>query len=173
MINIRKGTFETNSSSTHSLVVFKESNAAADNQLWRLNDDGVLEIFNVSDLEFGRSPFELLTDWYRRLCYAIASCPDRIEEIEAACYKNLPGLTAIMYPTRRWHQDIGEPYYGYVDHQSAGLLESFLKKHNISFDEFIFDNKYMVVIDGDEYCVFNTLRQTPAWNKDNVEEVYD
>jgi len=172
MINIRHNVFETNSSSSHSLVVFKEPNAAVDDQLWRLNDEGVLEIFDAGDLEFGRSPFELLIDWYRRLCYAIASCPDKIEEIEAACYRNLPGLTAIKYPKERWI-GMGGPYYGYVDHQSAGLLEHFLKQHHISFDDFIFNNKYMVVIDGDEYCIFNTLRQTPAWNEDSVEEVYD
>ena len=172
MINIRKGTFETNSSSTHSLVVFKESNAAANDESWRLNDDGRLYIVSPSELEFGRSPFELLTNWYGRLRYAIASCPDKIEEIEVACYKNLPGLTEIKYPKERW-SDKDTPYYGYVDHQSAGLLKSFLKQNNITLEEFIFNDKYMVVIDGDEYCVFNTLRQTPAWNKDNVEEIYD
>lgn len=172
MINIRNNVFETNSSSSHSLVVFKESNAAADNELWRLGDDGKLYFFSQNELEFGRSPFELLTTWYRRLCYAIASCSDRIGEIEAACYRNLPGLTAIEYPKDRWNGK-DTPYYGYVDHQSAGLLESFLNQNNITFDEFIFNDKYMVVIDGDEYGIFDTLRQLPTWNQDKVEVIYD
>lgn len=171
MINIRRGTFETNSSSSHSLVVFKESKAAADDESWRFNGDGELHFYGPYELEFGRSPFELLTDWYGRLRYAIASFPDRIEEIEAACYKNLPGLTAIKYPRERWDNE-DTPYYGYVDHQSAGLLESFLNMYNITLEEFIFNDKYMVVIDGDEYCIFDTLQHTPAWNKDGVEEVY-
>lgn len=171
MINIRKGTFETNSSSSHSLVVFKESRAAADDESWRFNGDGELHFYDPYELEFGRSPFELLTDWYGRLRYAIASCPDRIEEIEAACHKNLPWLITIKYPKERWSNE-DTPYYGYVDHQSAGLLQSFLNMHNITLEEFIFNNKYMVVIDGDEYCVFDTLRHTPAWNEDGVEEVY-
>ena len=170
MINIRKGTFETNSSSSHSLVVFKESNNAANDELWRLGDDGKLYIY-ANELEFGRGPFELLTDWYGRLRYAIASCPDKIEEIEAACYKNVPGLTTIKYPGEGWNNK-NTPYYGYVDHQSVGLLENFLNTHNITLEEFIFNDKYMVVIDGDEYCIFDTLQHTPAWNKDSVEEVY-
>lgn len=170
MINIRKGTFETNSSSSHSLVVFKEGGVTVNDELWRLNGHGNLYMY-ANELEFDRSPFELLTDWYGRLRYAIASCPDKIEEIETACYKNVPGLTTIKYPKERWN-DKDTPYYGYVDHQSAGLLESFLNTHNVTLEEFIFNDKYMVVIDGDEYCVFDTLQHTPAWNKDGVEEVY-
>lgn len=170
MINIRKGTFETNSSSSHSLVVFKEGKVSVSNELWRLNGDGKLYIY-ANELEFGRSPFELLTDWYGRLRYAIASCPDKIEEIETACYKNVPGLITIKYPGEGWNNK-NTPYYGYVDHQSVGLLESFLNTHNITLEEFIFNDKYMVVIDGDEYCILDTLQHTPAWNKDGVEEVY-
>ena len=173
MINIRNNVFETKSSSSHNLVVFKGNYEVPDHidPEWYVDNNGILKIYFQNDLEFGRAPFELLTNWYRRLCFAIASCPDRIKEIEEACFRHLDGVYEIQYPTDIWGN--GGSYYGYIDHQSTGLLSKVMALENITFDDFIFNDKYMVVIDGDEYCIFDTLQQTPAWNQDNVEVIYD
>ena len=49
------------------------------------------------------------------------------------------------------------PYYGYVDHQSCGVLQYFLEKHNMTLEEFLLDPKCVVIIDGDEYCAWQKM----------------
>ena len=175
MIQIRKGVFETNSSSSHSIVITKAQDTKVEvpEDDWRISN-GEIYLWD-SDLEFGRAPFNLLIDWYGRLCYALASYgEDKIEEIEEACYRHIPNLKKIKYPTQ-YSYTTGEEqvFYGYVDHQSMGLLQGFLKNHNISLEDFIFDDRYIVVIDGDEYNVFDTFMKTPLFNPDAVENIND
>ena len=52
---------------------------------------------------------------------------------------------------------IAEPYYGYVDHQSTGLLQGFLKRKGITLEEFLSDTRYVIAIDGDEYCELENI----------------
>ncbi len=49
------------------------------------------------------------------------------------------------------------PYYGSIDHQSMGLLQGFLERQNISLEEFLKDPRYVVIIDGDEYCAWQKM----------------
>ena len=178
MIQIRKGIFETNSSSTHALIMLKEDKPLPQfvDVEWRLNSKGLLYLWE-DDLEFGRSPFALLNDWYHRLCYAIASSDEEgREQIEEICYSRIPGFCGFEFPRNQWYDadrdDPSEEYcYGYIDHQSVGLLDAFLSKHNISMENFIFNDRYIVVIDGDEYNVFDTLRSLPVWNENAVEDI--
>lgn len=158
MIQFRSGVFETNSSSSHSIVVTKdEQPIGMIDPEWRLND-GELDLWYTDDLEFGRSPFDILVDWYGRLRYAIASVGEiYMDEIVAACKRHLKGFHHIKLPKDRY--DDGD-YYGYVDHQSIGLLRHTLRVHNITLDDFIFNDKYIVIIDGDEYNVFRRLQET-------------
>lgn len=178
MITIRKGVFETNSSSSHSIVLTKEnhqSETIADSNMidggWRVNKDGIMDFWCEEDLEFGRSPFELLTDWYGRLRYAIASYgndKERLKDIEEICQRHIAGFVCFKFKKDRWDN---QEYHGYVDHQSTGLLQAALKKHNTSLEDFIFNDKYIVVIDGDEYCVFDTLIKTDLFNNNAVEDI--
>ena len=54
-------------------------------------------------------------------------------------------------------------YFGSIETDST-LLERFLKKENISLEEFLTNRKYIIVIDGDEYCVFETLKEEIGFN---------
>ena len=65
------------------------------------------------------------------------------------------------------------PNIGMIDHQSAGLLQNFLKDKNISLKEFLSNQKYIIVIDGDEYCDFNRLLNSGIIDKDFIKEIYD
>lgn len=107
------------------------------------------------------------------MCYAIASYgEDGFKEIEALLYKRIAGLKEIKF----WGHETVYSKYGYVDHQSDGLLQAFLKEHNISLEEFIFNDRYMVVIDGDEYQVFNNMLEVGLINKSEIsviKGVYD
>ena len=178
MIFIRKGVFETNSSSSHSIVMMKNDypvGTVGDSDMvdpdWHVNKDGVMDFWFEDDLNFGRSPFELLTDWYGRLRYAIATYggdKNKLNELEAICQRRIAGFICFKFKEDRWEK--GE-YHGYIDHQSMGLLDAALAKYSVSIEDFIFNDKFIVVIDGDEYCIFNTLTETDMFNKDAVEDI--
>jgi len=175
MIKIRNGVFETNSSSSHSIVVTKTDNPLETvDPEWRMRD-GEIKFWYEDDLEFGRTPFNVLSDWYGRLRYTIASLGEtHMDEIVAACKRHIPGFDHFKFPTSRY-EDGGE-ILGYVDHQSIGLLRHTLIAHHVTMDDFIFNDKYIVIIDGDEYCVFNRLRNTPMFDEnaiDYLEEAND
>ena len=178
MISIRRSVFETNSSSSHSIVMTKQ-NKPIKSELegnmidggWHVNNEGIIDFWFEDDLNFGRSPFELLTDWYGRLRYAIASYSydaDKINDIEEICQRRIAGFTQFKFKKDRWEE---KPYRGYVDHESANLLQHALAKFDISLEEFIFNDRYIVVIDGDEYCVFQTFLESDMFNKNSIEDL--
>lgn len=173
MIQIRNCVFETNSSSSHSIVCTnKDTYLETVNPEWRIRN-GILEIWSEEDLEFERYPFDILSDWYGRLCYAIASCGyENLDEIRTACMKHISEFKDFKFPKDKW-DDKEEDYLGHVDHQSSGLLTHTLNKHNISIEDFIFNDKYIVIIDGDEYCVFDRLAGSPIFSKENIEYIED
>ena len=187
---IRRGVFETNSSSMHSIVVTKENLIKnEDVYLWQ----GKLNLYN-SDLEFDRSPFEILSTPKRKLCYAIASIlpksfyghitededgvpvadeylVGKFDEFDQLASKLFDECDGIDYPTETKRNDKYEwdvPYCGYVDHDSDSLLTKFLDKEGITLYEFISNPKYIVVIDGDEYCVFNSMKEAHLINEENI-----
>ena len=173
MIQIRRNVFETNSSSSHSLIMMKNDKPLPQfiEPGYYVNDKGEINFWE-DDLEFGRAPFNMLVDWYHRLCYVFATYADdkeTREKVEAICYSRIIGLTNIKFPKNSWYNNT--TYYGCIDHQSMGLLESFLKDNDISLEDFIFNDRYVVVIDGDEYCIFDTLRSLPIWDNKAVEKI--
>lgn len=165
MLSIRRNTFETNSSSSHSIVLL---GSAPDNdkyfQTIRLDKDGFYDIWFEDDLEFGRTPFNVLCTFATKLNYAIASFgEDRFDELNELACKYLRGedgsyCTGIKLPKPRWRD--GEVSYGFVDHQSSGLLDMYLVVQGISLETFLTNPKYIVIIDGDEYCVFDNLKNS-------------
>jgi hypothetical protein len=60
-------------------------------------------------------------------------------------------------------------YYGNVDHQSSGLLQGFLKKENVTIKDFLFNKRYIVIIDGDEYGVFDKFKNSGLYSEENVD----
>lgn len=64
------------------------------------------------------------------------------------------------------------PNIGIIDHQSSGTLTNFLKEKNISLKEFLTNKKYIIVIDGDEYCELENMINNNILNKDYIEEIY-
>lgn len=60
------------------------------------------------------------------------------------------------------------PCLGSVDHQSCGVLNGFLSKHNISIKDYLIRKDIMVIIDGDEYCVLDTMIDCGLVDKNNI-----
>lgn len=164
---IRKGIFETNSSSSHSLVVTKNNQLEVfDENPWWLHDDGTISIY---DTEFGRMPNRPLIDFYHKLQYLIAAYQydeNKLKEIEDTVKEIIPNFVKFNY-----YKDYNDEIcYGYIDHQSAGLIPNYLEKHNISFKEFLTNKKYVIIIDGDEYGMWEGFKLAGLINEDFIED---
>ena len=104
MITVRKGVFETNSSSMHSICVMKNKGKYTDEDFWidmYVWQDGELVL---GGLEFERAPFRLLTTFKEKLEYAIASlcgneereaADDQFRKIESLVHKIEPKIESI------------------------------------------------------------------------------
>lgn len=160
MIQIRDNTFETNSSSSHSLIITDFDSKYTPEEMMRgiyLWKDKATRI-HESNLEFYRSPFSLLATFESKSRYAIASSDGRLaDEVEKIWYKYIPNFNGFKfdmkteeydYDKKEW-VDLDEPkpiYGGTDDYQ----IEGWLKSYNVSLEDFLTMRRYMVVCDGDE-----------------------
>lgn len=160
MIQIRDNTFETNSSSSHSLIItdfdgkYTSEEMMKGIYLWDGNKDRMYE----SNLEFYRSPFSLLATFESKSRYAIASSDGRLaDEIEKIWHKYIPNFNGFKfdmkteeydYDKKEWVDlDEPKPIYGGTDDYE---IEGWLKSYNVSLEDFLTMRRYMVVCDGDE-----------------------
>lgn len=156
MLQIRKNVFETNSSSTHSLVISKKDRHY-DYSL-PVDSEGVLTIrFG----EFGWGP-ELLIEPIEKLSYLITDRnridwdwenppswkefekiineDENIQEIISAVKDCCPEVKEVTFEECDSYSPLG-----YIDHQSMGT--SYEK--DLSIEEIIFSNKVIIMIDND------------------------
>jgi len=61
---------------------------------------------------------------------------------------------------------------GSIDHQSMFVLKNFLKKKDISLKEFLSNKKYKIIIDGDEYWAWESLKRTGLIDLSQIVEEY-
>ena len=160
MIQIRANTFETNSSSSHSLIItdfdgkYTSEEMMKGIYLWENKETRMYE----SHLEFYRSPFSLLATFESKSRYAIASSNGRLaDEVEKIWYKYIPNFNGFEFDMKteeydydkKYWVDLDEPkpiYGGTDDYQ----IEGWLKSYNVSLEDFLTMRRYMVVCDGDE-----------------------
>lgn len=161
MIQIRDNTFETNSSSSHSLIItdfdgkYTSEEMMKGIYLWNDNRERVYR----SELEFYRSPFSLLATFESKSRYAIASSDGRlVEKVEEIWHKYIPNFSGFRFDMTDdyWDDEIKNwveadppvPDYGGTDDYQ---IEGWLKSYNVSLEDFLTMRRYMVVCDGDEY----------------------
>lgn len=169
MKQIRRNVFETNSSSSHSLVI------TTDNEHYTREEinknfymiDGIVRLWE-SSLEFYRSPFDMLVTFKDKLRYAIASSDGNlVDECREICKKYVDGFTDFEFNTKDyvWDSEVNDyvevdepiPNYGGTDDYQ---IEGWLKHYNISLEEFLTNKRYIVVVDGDEYCVWSNIKNS-------------
>ena len=110
---IRRGVFETNSSSQHSLCIMKKDEHYTPDEIiedFYLFDDKETgeedcewQIWDSGDLNFGRSPFRVLGNFHDKWLYAYASLvneynDENYKKLEALALKYVPGLKKIVIP---------------------------------------------------------------------------
>ena len=64
------------------------------------------------------------------------------------------------------------PDFGSVDHQSMGLFQMFLRKYGITIEEYLIRKDIVVVVDGDETCIFGTMMDAGLVDKDAIQVLY-
>lgn len=203
-VKIRKGMFETNSSSAHVLAIRKK---ILEDRDYPIADEirshidtqySYIVAKHKNDLRFERWPFDLLTSINDKIRYLSAySDGEDNDEILKILQSYCPECKRLIFPTEKdvkfvnrttglevdrnfivdtfylskeWlvemngclTDDIMEltvrnPYYGYVDHQSCGLLYQTGKNGKPSLKDIIVNKNIFIVIDGDEYCNWRKL----------------
>lgn len=143
MIKIREGMFETNSSSCHAIVVVKKASQLFE----RGHVEGNKLIY--TNLEFG-CDYDVMTGWVDKLGYVIANkcevlTKDEIEDYLADCVemvqRHYPEIEKIVVPMS------DDEFDGGINYQSRDLLDQTVDKENIdSMEEFVFDDKYVLII---------------------------
>ena len=164
---IRRGVFETNSSSSHSMCI--QNNATDDcmdtehiiNDL--LNGRGV---WKIKDNSYGRSPFRFLNKFSEKVLYAVAiygyemervkdptpegfEAASKIVEIEHIVRKYVPEFSNFERGNGTWGSGLG-----YAENFG---FDSWFNKNNITLEDFLTSNKYAIIVDGDEYNIFRDL----------------
>jgi hypothetical protein len=228
---VRKGVFESNSSSQHALIVKKDSCEYTPDEyleeIYLQKDPSSGEEHCVwepwdTDMEFGRSPFKVLGTFKDKWLYACASLvgeynDETYKELVSLALKYIPGLKRIKMPTstrsipnkdfegneydeyaqeygktekefveyieqkeKNWDMGIeywkskgslryDAPFTGYVDED---ILSGFLEYEKISLEEYLTNKKYVVVVDGDEYCIWHDIKNSGLANIDTIDHEY-
>lgn len=175
MIKIRRGIFETNSSSSHVIVLTNEScetnydTYATCGHLRNIKKTGENVLF-IEGHYFDRN-FEVFTSWIDRLSYSLASFKHNdimIEQILDIVKKRRPDIDRFKFA--KTYE--GETDYGTVDHQSSSLLRDMINDAGVKLEDFIFNDHFILFCDGDEYQVFDTLGKTGLINTKNLEKVF-
>ena len=161
MKQIRRNVFETNSSSSHSLVITTDNEHYTREEInknFYITKEGKVRLWE-SSLEFYRSPFDMLVTFRDKLRYAIASSNGNlVDDCREICKKYVDGFTDFEFDTKDyvWDSEVKDyvetdepvPNYGGTDDYQ---IEGWLKSYNVSLEEFLTNKRYIVVVDGDEY----------------------
>ena len=98
----------------------------------------------------------------------------QLKEIEQIVKKYIPEIKLIELPeVYNYSSGKDEKYYGCIDHESIGLLQDFIKTKEITLEEFLTNKRYLVVIDGDEYCLWKKAKKTGIIDLNEIEEEFE
>lgn len=178
MKQIRHNVFETNSSSSHSLVITTDNEHYTREEIndeFYLTKEGKVRLWE-SSLEFYRSPFDILATFKDKLRYAIASSNGNlVDECRKICREYIDGFTDFEFDTKDyiWNSEVKDyveadepvPNYGGTDDYE---IEGWLKKYNVSLEEFLTNKRYIVVVDGDEYNTWLHIKDSGLVNTTKI-----
>lgn len=178
MKQIRRNVFETNSSSSHSLVITTDNEHYTRKEInknFYVTKKGIVRLWE-SSLEFYRSPFDMLVTFKDKLRYAIASSNGNlVDECREICKKYVDGFIDFEFDTKDyvWDSNVKDyveakspvPNYGGTDDYQ---IEGWLKHYNISLEEFLTNKRYIVVVDGDEYQIFDNIKKSGLFDTSKI-----
>ena len=182
---VRANTFETNSSSMHSLVVTKKSRPYSQ---WQKNLDTYnlafgFELFDGwEDHRYERFPFKVLSSPKEKLKYYVAHYVgfkgemDKLELVRDFVSKHLnisKDKITLHKMVDSWDEEREEvESHGYAGLNDTGEdVFTYIEKNNIPLEEFILDPRYTVIVDGDEYQEFGKMFLKGLIDIDNIEYI--
>ena len=194
MIQIRENVFETNSSSSHSLVIkpgcdYYTPEEVFEELKWlceEVKDKPGKYILEPWGHEFdegcNRAPFKVLDDFRNKMWYLYAHAPSRhyepdekhpygrwtTEYYKVTNYlkKHLPWLEGISWKNvDKWSKPSSEAY-GF-----SGAM----KKAGLDWYNYLFNKNIIVICDGDEYRIWERLKKSGLvrYQKATQEYTYD
>lgn len=177
MKQIRRNVFETNSSSSHSLVITTDNEHYTREEINKnfYMTDGIVRLWE-SSLEFYRSPFDMLVTFKDKLRYAIASSNGNlVDQCRELCYKYVDGFVDFEFDTKDyvWDSEVKDyvetddpiPNYGGTDDYQ---IEGWLKYYNVSLEEFLTNKRYIVIVDGDEYAIYDHIKKSGLFDTSKI-----
>lgn len=152
MLQIRQSVFETNSSSSHSIVVQKYGSVkpTGTSSDFAEFEDGILTLHQGNGFHWG---WDVLTNWLDRFAYTMAEFGEdenTAQDILERVKRRIDADDVEIHLHDPWWANGEEvPDFGSIDHQSQGTLMHFLSEKGIDELDFIFDDRYIVIIDND------------------------
>ena len=171
---IRRSCFETNSSSMHSIVVTaNDIHIPIDNAYNHVYvRNGEISLPYEIEYGYGRE-FQPLSSFADKLSYALCEYLGYASEEEKPAI--LDGFREICLRHVENFRDFDMDQIddiGWIDHQSAGKLKSFIRDHEISLEEFLTNEKYQIIVDGDEYQYFDEMIKSGLIDMKYIKEIY-
>lgn len=121
-------------------IVIEQNKMSIEDGVWKLHS---------GDVTFGRSPFRVLGTVEGKARYALA----------ATSWKNVDEVTEILrevYPELQKIEFMGD--YSYAEEDAM--------PRNVPLRDFLLNKKYVIISDGDEYCVWDNFKKTKLFNHD-------
>jgi hypothetical protein len=124
-------------------------------------EDGVWKIEDDDDIRFCRSPYRVLGTVEGKARYALATHEsENLEEVLAVLQEVYPELKSVELP-KCWYNP---------EKRDVGYCEDSVLPVGIPLRDFILDKRYVVISDGDEYCIWNDFKKTKLFNRDEYPE---
>lgn len=140
--------------------VYSSDAVTADNEI-NIDENGIWSLSEAS-ITFGRYPFRVLGTPEGKARYCLAAWHgENVDEIIEILQEVYPNLKSIAFPPNRWDETGFE--YGYVEDCAYDYTQ-------VSLRELILNKKYVIISDGDEYCVWNQFVKSSLFNKKAYED---
>lgn len=166
MKQIRRNVFETNSSSSHSLVILTDNIIKeAGEDAYFTHAEMLASLHGLSkgvykspekNWYFGRSPFRALNTFELKFQYAYADAwnygrPELIQLLQEL----VPEVKTFIPPENAATDDY--------------LLSAWLDSQGITMKEFLTNKKYIIMQDGDEFNIWRDLKDSGLINLNTIE----
>lgn len=125
-----------------------ETPMVIENGVWKIGQE---------DMRFGRSPYRVLGTVEGKARYALATykCKN-MDEVLSILREVYPDLKSIELP-KCWYNP---------EKDDTGYCEDSAMPINVPLRDFILDKKYVIISDGDEYCIWDNFKKTPMFNRE-------
>ena len=170
MISIRRNVFETNSSSSHSLVILTDNIIKeTEDDMYFTHADMLQSLHGLKNgtyrsyernWYFGRCPFRALDTFEQKFQYAYANASDSEKsELVHMLHELVPEVKTFVPPESS----------GTDDYPLSGWLNS----NGVTMKEFLTNKKYVIIQDGDEYRIWEDLIRSGLIDMNAIENKED